>query len=152
VVLRVGYEVTHLMSDTTHGMAAAYREAEQSNSERAGECPRCGREMEPRHHRWVGGAYDEEYPEVRCDGCGNTYEPEFGWHRGTTRHHAVTVHPDGDDYRAMLQATDAYGREYPRDNITTVEVFGGEFDPDERNVYTRVGVTFPDAETLRLYV
>jgi hypothetical protein len=31
-------------------------------------------------------------------------------------------------------------------------VFGGEFDPDERNVYTRVGVTFPDAETLRLYV
>jgi len=139
------------MSERTHDMAAAYRDAERANVESAGECPCCGREMDPRHHRWVGGAYDEEYPEVRCD-CENTYEPDFGWRQGTTRHHAVTVHPDGDGYRAMLQAVDAYGREYPRGNIATVEVFGGEFDPEARNVYTHVGVTFPDAEILRLYV
>ncbi len=140
------------MSERTHGMAAAYRGAENENVGRAGVCPSCGRKMGSRHHRWVGGAYDEEYPQVVCP-CGNTYEPDFGWRSGTTRHHKAVVYPDGEGgYFAHLFTDDCDRNPYVRRNIRSVAVFGDDPDLDDRTAYNRVGVAFADAETLRLYV
>lgn len=127
-------------------------ESEQKNAERAGVCPRCGTDVEQTDHRWTEGEYGDMYPSITCPECGNGYEPDFGWKRGTTRHHKVVVRPDGDGgYVAKFYTGDNDRNPYVRDNLAEVEVFGGASNPNERASFKRVGAVFEGAETLRLY-